>query len=105
MTPKPIKAVAIDIDGTLVVPDQDVTPRVKRAVRKARDLGVMVLLATGRRFDTAQEFAVALELDGPMIVSGGAMVCNAATGEIYFEDVLPAEGVMASVDLLHRAGL
>jgi 5-amino-6-(5-phospho-D-ribitylamino)uracil phosphatase len=105
LLPSSIKAVAIDIDGTLVVPDQDVTPRVKRAVKKARAKGVIVLLATGRRFDTAQEFAVALELDGPMIVSGGAMVCNAATGEIYFEDVLPPEGVTASVDLLHRAGL
>lgn len=105
MLPSSIKAVAIDIDGTLVVPEQDVTPRVKRAVKKARAKGVIVLLATGRRFDTAQEFALALDLDGPMIVSGGAMVCNAATGEIYFEDVLPPEGVTASVDLLQRAGL
>ena len=40
-----------------------------------------------------------------MIVSGGAMVCNAASGEIYYEDVLPAEGVAASVDLLREAGL
>src|SRR5579862_3106633 len=101
----PIKAIAIDIDGTLVVPDEDVTPRVKRAVKAARERGVLVLLATGRRLDSAEEFAHALELDGPIIVSGGAMVCNAASGEIYYEDVLPAEGVAASVDLLHRAGL
>src|SRR5579884_2640723 len=100
-----IRAIAIDIDGTLVAPDEDVTPRVKRAVAQARAQGVLVMLATGRRFDSAQEFALALELDGPMIVSGGAMVCNAATGEIYYEDVLPAEGVAASVDLLREAGL
>jgi len=101
----PIRAIAIDIDGTLVVPDEDVTPRVKRAVAAAREMGVIVLLATGRRFDTAQEFARALDLDGPMIVSGGAMVCNAASGEIYYEDVLPQEGLAASVDVLQRAGL
>jgi Cof subfamily protein (haloacid dehalogenase superfamily) len=63
------------------------------------------MLATGRRFDTAQEFALALELDGPMIVSGGAMVCNSASGEIYYEDVIPAEGVAGSVELLRHAGL
>jgi hydroxymethylpyrimidine pyrophosphatase-like HAD family hydrolase len=78
---------------------------VKRAVAAARERGVLVMLATGRRFDSAQEFALALELDGPMIVSGGAMVCDAASGEIYYEDVLPAEGVAASVDLLRQAGL
>jgi Cof subfamily protein (haloacid dehalogenase superfamily) len=100
-----IRAIAIDIDGTLVTPDQDVTPRVKRAVQAARDRGVLVMLATGRRFDSAQQFAEALELDGPMIVSGGAMVCNAKTGEIYYEDALPLEGVTASVDLLRGAGL
>src|SRR5438270_7798914 len=105
MPRKPVKAIAIDIDGTLVAPDEDVTPRVKRAVQAARDLGVLVLLATGRRFDTAQQFATALQLDGPMIVSGGAMVCNAKSGEIYYEDAIPAEGVAGSVDLLRKAGL
>jgi hypothetical protein len=104
MTP-PIRAIAIDIDGTLVVPEQDVTPRVKRAVQAARDLGVLVLLATGRRFDTAQPFAEALELDGPMVCSGGSMVCNARSGEIYYEDVLPAASVAASVELLLEFGL
>jgi Cof subfamily protein (haloacid dehalogenase superfamily) len=74
-------------------------------VQAARDRGVLVLLATGRRFDSAQEFAQALELDGPMIVSGGAMVCNAKSGEIYYEDALPIEGVTAAVDLLCAAGL
>jgi hydroxymethylpyrimidine pyrophosphatase-like HAD family hydrolase len=33
------------------------------------------------------------------------MVCNASSGEIYFEDVLPAEGVTAAVDLLRDSGL
>jgi hydroxymethylpyrimidine pyrophosphatase-like HAD family hydrolase len=88
-----------------VVPEQDVTPRVKRAVAAARARGVLVLLATGRRFDMAQPFAEALELDGPMIVSGGAMVCNAGTGEIYYEDVLPVDGITASVDLLRAHNL
>ena len=37
-----IRAIAIDIDGTLVAPDEDVTPRVKRAVAQAR--------AQGRKF-------------------------------------------------------
>ena len=100
-----IKAVAIDIDGTLVVPDQDVTPRVKRAVQSARDRGVLVLLATGRRYDSAAPFAAALELDGPMIVSGGAMVCDGLSGAIYYEDVLPAESIADCVDLLRRGGL
>lgn len=100
-----IRAIAIDIDGTLVAPEQDVTPRVKRAVAEARARGVLVMLATGRRADSAQEFADALELDGPMIVSGGAIVCHARTGEIYFEDVLPAPGVAAATDLLHASGL
>ena len=90
--------IAIDIDGTLVVPEQDVTPRVKRAVAAARERGVLVMLATGRRFDSAQEFALALELDGPMIVSGGAMVCNAASGEISGFAINPTSGALTHVE-------
>ncbi len=97
---RPIKAIAIDIDGTLVAPEQEVTPRVRRAVAEAQERGILVMLATGRRYDSALPFAQALRLEGPIIVSGGAAVCHTPSGEMYYEDVLPAEGTAACTDLL-----
>lgn len=42
------KLVALDIDGTILDPDQDLTDRVRDAVRAVAELGTHVVVATGR---------------------------------------------------------
>ncbi len=44
----PIRLIALDIDGTLVGPDAELSPRTVAAVRAAVARGVRVSLATGR---------------------------------------------------------
>ena len=43
-----IKLVALDIDGTLLTSDGQVTPEVFQAIQDAKAQGVHVVLATGR---------------------------------------------------------
>ncbi|MHB8618383.1 MAG: HAD family hydrolase [Chloroflexota bacterium] len=100
-----IRVIAIDVDGTLCLPNQDVTPRVRRAVAEARARGVLVLLATGRRYNSARPFAETLELDGPLVVSGGSEVCDARSGAILYETVLEPAAVERAVELVRSAGL
>ncbi len=45
------KLVAIDLDGTLLNSDKVITPRTQEAIKKARQLGVTVVLASGRPID------------------------------------------------------
>ncbi len=42
-----IKLIAIDMDGTLLLPDHTISPAVKNAIAAAREKGVNVVLTTG----------------------------------------------------------
>lgn len=85
-----IKLVAIDIDGTLVDNDRNISPRNKEAIRNLRDNGVEVTLATGRMFDSAKIYADELGLNLPLVTYQGALVKVSATGEILYERYVDA---------------
>lgn len=85
-----IKLVAIDIDGTLVDNDRNISLRNKEAIRNVRDNGVEVTLATGRMFDSARIYGDALGLDLPLVTYQGALVKASATGEILYQRYVDA---------------
>jgi hypothetical protein len=77
----PIKLLALDIDGTLLTPRGELTPRNSAAINRARQLGVQVVLVTGRRFNSARELVQRLELDIPLVSHNGALTKNIETLE------------------------
>jgi hydroxymethylpyrimidine pyrophosphatase-like HAD family hydrolase len=70
----PIRLLALDIDGTLVDSDAELSPRTIAAVREAVDRGVRVSLATGRMPSSAVVFANRLGLEEPVVGHQGAVV-------------------------------
>jgi hypothetical protein len=71
------KLLALDVDGTLVGPDQRVDPETRQALQRACREGLGVCLATGRTFKETVEIWKQIQLPEPhepMIVLGGAMV-------------------------------
>lgn len=59
-----IELVAIDMDGTLLNPAHQLTPRVKQAIAQARAQGVRVVLASGRPVSGLAPFLEELGIDG-----------------------------------------
>jgi Cof subfamily protein (haloacid dehalogenase superfamily) len=70
----PIRLIALDIDGTLVGEDLVVGDRTLRAVAEATRRGIAVSLVTGRMAASAQPFAEALGLTGPIVAQQGALI-------------------------------
>ncbi len=71
MTPR---LVALDIDGTLVDHDEQMTPAVAAAVLGARDAGAHIVLATGRSVHGIGRISTMLRLEsGHCIASNGAI--------------------------------
>lgn len=58
-----IKLVAIDIDGTLLNSNKELTERTKEVITKAKTQGVKVVLATGRPYPGVVESLQALNLE------------------------------------------
>jgi HAD superfamily hydrolase (TIGR01484 family) len=76
----PIKAFLIDLDGTLLGPDERISPRVANAVRRVSRL-LSVSIATGREPKDAIGFAQILGLTTPQISDNGALILDSTTGK------------------------
>ena len=84
-----IRIVALDIDGTLLDPQFQITARNLAALRRAHDSGVEIILGTGRRHQFAMPIAQALGFDVWLISSNGALT-KSTTGDLFHRDLLPA---------------
>jgi Cof subfamily protein (haloacid dehalogenase superfamily) len=91
------RAVAIDIDGTLLDRDEIITAPVMDAVRRAASR-VPVILSTGRSWHATVPVAEQLELpDGIIVCSNGARTIRYPSGEILDERTFDAANVIATV--------
>lgn len=82
------KLLVIDIDGTLLNDNKEITPRTQAALLKVQQMGVHIVLASGRPTCGVMPLANALELNhyGGFILSyNGGQIINAQTGELLFE--------------------
>ncbi|AVF36455.1 sugar-phosphatase [Rahnella sikkimica] len=89
-----IELIAIDMDGTLLNPQHEVTPAVKKALSDARAKGVQIVLATGRPFIGVQRYLKELNLQQEgcyCITNNGALVHNAKDGSVIAEISLKIE--------------
>jgi len=84
----PVRLIAIDIDGTLLDSNFQVSSRNLDALRKANSLGVEIALATGRRHTFALPVAQALGFELTLISSNGA-VTRTSDGTLFHRDPLP----------------
>ena len=85
----PIRLLAIDIDGTLLNPQFQISPADLAALRRANELGVEVILVTGRRHSFAMPIAKQLGFDLSLISSNGA-ITRSMEGKTFHRDLLPA---------------
>ena len=86
------KALAIDLDGTLLVGERIPVDNVG-AVRSARDAGFKIVIATARWHQMALRVAAELGIDGPIIACSGAQVHLPDAGRDIFDERLPEDFV------------
>lgn len=72
--PRAVRLIATDLDGTLLRPDRTISERTRSAFRRAREAGIVTVIATARPPLTARSFARAAGIDGLAICSNGALV-------------------------------
>ncbi|CAN5320099.1 Cof-type HAD-IIB family hydrolase [soil metagenome] len=76
-----IKLLALDLDGTLLNSSGEIPKKNIEAIKQAEKQGVLVTIATGRRFRDALPVALQLELNAPLISHNGALLKFAQTLE------------------------
>src|SRR4051794_17196659 len=70
------RMIAIDMDGTLLSPLGQVTPRTKAAIHAALEAGLLVCFATGRNWTESRTILDAVNHYDSAVFVGGAMVVD-----------------------------
>ncbi len=76
-----VKAIAVDVDGTLADDRRRVNLEAVEALRKVQDSGVPVMLASGNVLPIAYALSNYLGLTGPIIAENGGIVFHC--GEVW----------------------
>ena len=79
-----IQLVAIDLDGTLFNPRQEITDTNKQAIQKAIESGIKIVIVTGRGQRGVERALAALEMDLPYICSAGSLARERRDGPILY---------------------
>jgi Cof subfamily protein (haloacid dehalogenase superfamily) len=88
-----IKLVALDLDGTLLNTDHQLTTRTIQTIKAVQQSGTPVVLATGRPYVTSHIYHQALGLNTPGVYMQGLNIIDAAGGvlhERHLDDALTA---------------
>ena len=83
--PDLIKAIALDLDGTLLNEKHQISSLNKKAVQKTESLGKKIVITTGRSYKALLPYAMELGIHGPIVCYNGAAVYHCPSGKKLIE--------------------
>ncbi|WP_090547815.1 Cof-type HAD-IIB family hydrolase [Pseudobutyrivibrio sp. OR37] len=100
---KKYKAIALDLDGTLLNSKKEVSKKNKEVIMKAAKAGVKIILASGRPVPGVKKIAKQLHLKeygGYILSYNGGMIIDCKTDEVLRRESVPMEYY---ADIVHCA--
>ena len=86
MKDKEIKMVALDLDGTTLRDNHEISPRTVADFKAAMDKGVHIVVSTGRVFSALPKQLFTIEGLEYVITSNGAQITELATmGKVFID--------------------
>lgn len=98
--PANIRLLVIDIDGTLLNPEGEIAPQTLASVQAAKEAGVVVTLATARRYCNTAPIADKLGIDCPLILCDGALIVQHPQAQVLHTHPLSATIAQQAVDIM-----
>ncbi len=88
---QPIDLIALDLDGTLLAPDESVSAGNRAAIARALESGIRVVLVTGRGVDTPIKVSRELGLNLPVLCCHGALTKDFGANKVLEHVPVPLE--------------
>ena len=85
----PIRLVAIDLDGTLLNSQSEISPANRQALVAATEQGVQLIVVTGRRFHSARPIVERIPCPLTLISSNGALIGSSSGDNFVYRNFLP----------------
>lgn len=98
---QPVRLIAIDMDGTLIGSNGQVSARNREALQRAAAAGLHIAIATGRRHSYAMKILRTLDLDpSTMVLSSNGTVTRTLDGTLLHRTFLPVDTTLWLCDHL-----
>lgn len=81
------KLIVFDLDGTLLDSQSIISKVSKDYLISIQESGVMLSICTGRASVASKKFAKELNINGPIITDGGAMICDIKDQIYYYSPI------------------
>ncbi len=102
------KVIALDMDGTLLNEKKEITPATMKALREAKDMGVKVVLASGRPIEGLYKYLDEIGLveeDQYVLSYNGSLVQETKSKKIICENALKGEDYIYTYEIARELGL
>lgn len=99
-----IKLVAVDMDGTLLTEDKQITPASREAIRRLQEAGGEFVICSGRDYKSASSLVKAAGLTCGYICDSGAMV-HEPDGTVVEECPMEPEGLKRVLHHMEQGGV
>jgi Cof subfamily protein (haloacid dehalogenase superfamily) len=104
-TQPPIDLIALDLDGTLLAPDESISAANRAAISRALTSGIRVVLVTGRGVDTPIAVSKDLGLNLPVICCHGALTKDFGANRTLVHVPVPLEYAKPMLEFAERLKL
>lgn len=99
------KMLVMDMDGTLLTDDKKISPANKKALEKAADLGVKIVVSTGRIFVSAKVYGEMIGVNTPIIASNGAYIREKDRDEVIYARPFGEANIRDALRLTQKHGV
>ncbi|WP_042350185.1 phosphoglycolate phosphatase, partial [Bacillus massiliigorillae] len=104
MSEASIKLIALDIDGTLLNEQGEISKQNYDAIKAAEALGITVLLTTGRTMKRSRDYAIALKLSSYMVTVNGSEIWD-ENGRLLERTLLHSDKMKELLDVVKEYAL
>ncbi|MDI3534250.1 MAG: hypothetical protein PWQ82_615 [Thermosediminibacterales bacterium] len=94
------KMLAVDLDDSLLGKDKKISKENLEAIKTAMSKGIIVTIATGRMFCSAEKFGRELDINIPLITYNGALIKETISGKILVHKPLPLNIAKKIIELV-----
>lgn len=94
-----IKAIFMDLDGTLLRSNHTLSEKLKEKLKEIKNKGIKIFISTGRMYAASLPFIRELEITTPVITYNGGRIVDPVTDEVLYENPVTSDTVMEIIKL------
>ena len=100
-----IKAIFMDLDGTLLNSNHTVSEILKDKLQELQSKGMKIFISTGRSYVASEPFIKEIGIIEPVITYNGARITDPITGSIIYENSIEARNVEKLIRISREKGI